>query len=294
MFCQDSFLISSSHTEVHTLTHYTTTYTNTRWWLMADGNLLGGYSANDLRSYVFPLYTPGGVLVLQEAPPDHPHHQGIHVGLSVDGYDIWNAGSGRRERHAQRLPGPLGEVQPAIAETGIHIAHPVQWTTVDGKLLLSEERTVHVERQDGFTHVYWRSTFQAGDRPVAIDQTKEAGIALRVPPHWESLFGGQIRNAAGAVGEAACFDQSSPWLNIQGSAGNGQTAGVVFTHAAESEACPWFTRDYGEHVYNPSRHHPIQLEAGASFAWATHILAYDGDATVDEINAMVKQVKGTV
>jgi hypothetical protein len=267
---------------------YDALFTNARWWFTLDGDLLGGYAANALRSYVFPLYTPGGVLVLQEAPPDHPHHQGIHVGLSIDGYDLWNAGSGDRERHAQRLSVPLGEIKPEISEDGVGIAHSVQWMTVDGQTLLREDRHVHFSRTDEFTRVRWRSTFHAPDRQIQIDQTKEAGIAVRVPPHWETLFGGQIRNAQGAVGEAACFDRSSPWLNIQGSAANGHVAGIVFAPAAESEPCPWFTRDYGEHVYNPSRHHPIPLDADASFTWAGTVLAYDGDATVDDLDAMIR------
>jgi hypothetical protein len=269
------------------MTRYQTLFTNARWWITADDELIGGYAANALRSYVFPLYTPAGVLVLQEAPPDHPHHQGIHAGLSIDGYDVWNAGSAARERHAQRLSVPLGEIKPEINEDGVGIAHPVQWTTVDGQTLLHEERQVHFSSVDEFTRVRWRSTFRAPDRSIHIDQTKEAGIAVRVPPHWETLFGGQIRNAQGDVGEAACFDRSSPWLNIQGAAGNGHVAGIVFAPTAESEPCPWFTRDYGEHVYNPSRHHPIPLDAGASFTWAVDVLAYDGQHGVDEIDLMI-------
>jgi hypothetical protein len=265
--------------------HYNTLFTNARWWITADGELIGGYAANALRSYVFPLYTPGGVLVLQEAPPDHPHHQGIHVGLSIDGYDLWNAGSGDRDRHAQWLSIPLGEIKPEISDDGVRIAHSVQWVTVDGQTLLREDRQVRFRCTEDATWVDWRSTFHATERAVHIDQTKEAGIAVRVPPHWETLFGGQIRNANGDVGESNCFDRSSPWLNIQGSAGNGQKAGVVIV--PKSVACPWFTRDYGEHIYNPSRHHPIPVDAGASFTWAVNVLAYDGQRSIDEIDVMI-------
>ena len=42
-----------------------TFYYNRRWWITRDRSLVGGYSANRLRPYVFPLYTPEGMLVLQ-------------------------------------------------------------------------------------------------------------------------------------------------------------------------------------------------------------------------------------
>lgn len=274
--------------EIQPMPQYNALFTNARWWITADGDLIGGYAANALRSYVFPLYTPGGVLVLQEAPPDHPHHQGVHIGLSIDGYDLWNAGSGDRERHAQRISIPLREIQPQIDAEGVRLAHSVQWTTVDGQLLLHEDRQIHFRRAEQFTGVEWRSTFHATGRAVHIDRTKEAGIGVRVPPHWETLFGGQIRNAHGDVGEAACFDKSSPWLNIQGSAGNGEKAGVVFASTPDSEACPWFTRDYGEHIYNPSRHRPIPLAEGTSFTWAATVLAYDGDWPVAQIESALR------
>ncbi len=264
---------------------YTTLFTNSRLWICANTLLLGGYSANPLRSYVFPLYSPRGVLVTQEAPVDHPHQQGVHIGLSVGGHDLWNAGSGDRARHSQRLPRPLGEIVPQVDADGVTIIHGVEWTTVDGELLLHEDRSVRFGLAESFTHVHWRSAFHTVDRSVRIDQTKEAGIGLRVPPHWESYFGGKIRNASGAEGEAACFDSQSPWLNVQGAAGNGAVAGVVL--AAATEPYPWFTRDYGEHIYNPSRHHATELAPGEGMTWAVDVIAYDGDMTVEQIGVLV-------
>lgn len=263
---------------------YETRFYNNRWWVLADGKLISGYSANELRSYVFPLYTPAGVLVIQEAPPDHPHHQGIWAGLEIDGHDLWNAGSFGRACHRQTNHRPLTELTPTTDENGVIFAHEVVWETVGGTRLLQEKRTVRFSADGECTRVDWRSDFSAADRPVTLGQTKEAGLALRVPPHWETSFGGVIRNAAGAVGESACFDSDSPWLNVQGSAGNGQYAGVVLL--PRSQPCPWFTRDYGCHVYNPLRQQPVHLQPGESFSLALTVLAYDGKRSVEEINTL--------
>lgn len=258
---------------------------NARLWIKHQGRLLGGYNTNELRSYVFPLYTPQGVLVLQEAPPDHPHHQGVLVGLEVDGYDLWNAGSRHLPRHRQEILTPLAEIAAELSEAGVQISHGVRWMTVDGQELLLEQRRVTFSAHEQFTRIHWRSTFSQPSKMTHLGQTKESGIGVRVPPHWETPFGGQIRNANGALGEQGCFDQMSPWLNVEGSAGENAVAGVVIV--PETEPCPWFTRDYGLHLYNPARHHPIDLAAGEAVTWAIQVLAYDGRRTVEEINAMV-------
>ena len=267
---------------------YEVIHYNARLWVKYQERLLGGYNTNELRSYVFPLYTPTGVLVLQEAPPDHPHHQGILVGLEVDGHDLWNAGSRNLPRHRQEALTPLAEMATACSEMGVQISHNVRWVTVDGQELLLEQRRVTFSAQEQFTCIHWHSTFSHPGKATHLGQTKESGIGVRVPPHWETLFGGQIRNANGARGERGCFDQMSPWLNVEGGAGGDEIAGVVLI--PETEACPWFTRDYGLHLYNPARHHPFDVQPNEEVAWAMSVFAYDGRRTVEEIKAMVAAI----
>lgn len=269
---------------------YTIVNYNARLWVKYQERLLGAYNSNELRSYVFPLYTPQGTLVLQEAPPDHPHHQGIMIGLEVDGYDLWNAGSRRLPRHRQEAVSPLAEMQTAVTATGVHINHAVRWVTVEGVELLLEQRTVTFKARDQFTLIHWQSTFSHPGKATHLGQTKESGIGVRVPPHWETPFGGQIRNANGALGEQGCFDQMSPWLNVEGAAGEGSGAGLVLI--PQSEPCLWFTRDYGLHLYNPARHHAIDLAPGEASTWAMTVLAYDGRRTVAEITAMAAVAVG--
>ncbi len=50
---------------------------------------LGAVNHTHIRAYVFPFYSPTGVIMLQECPPDHLHHQGIGVGQDfVNGHDF--------------------------------------------------------------------------------------------------------------------------------------------------------------------------------------------------------------
>ncbi len=264
---------------------YEVVHYNSRLWVTHDGRLLGGYNAGQLRSYVFPFYSPKGALAIQEAPVDHPHHQGIWAGLEVDGMDLWNAGSFSVPRNRQEMAGALADAAPAVTADGVTIRHEARWVSVEGAELLREQRTVTFRATAEFTAVCWQSVFSHPDKSTRLGQTKESGLGLRVPPHWETRFGGRIRNAAGAAGELGCFDADSAWLNIEGSASGEAVAGVVM--APTSAPCPWFTRNYGCHVYNPARHAAITLSPGEELAWSMTVLAYDGALGTGAVDALV-------
>ena len=139
-------------------------YYNRRWWITCGGRLLGAYSANRLRPYVFPFYTPEGLLVVQEAPPDHPHHQGICIGLEIDGHDMWNAGSGDKPPHRQEMQPAAPDLQPVIDAGGVRFEHRVRWTTVGGEALLLEKRSLTFRARPEVNLATWSSTFTPGCR----------------------------------------------------------------------------------------------------------------------------------
>ena len=41
------------------------------------------------KPYVKHLFTPGGVNVLLDSPPDHIHHHGLMFAVGIDGVDFW-------------------------------------------------------------------------------------------------------------------------------------------------------------------------------------------------------------
>lgn len=148
---------------------YDSHFYNNRWWMLADGQLVGAYNSVELRSYVFPLYTPAGVLVIQEAPTDHPHHQGIWAGLEIDGYDLWNAGSFGKARHRQTNRSRLADLTPRVDERGVTFAHEIVWETAHGAPLLHEQRTVRLTAADDCTRLDWRSAFSAPVLHIGVD-----------------------------------------------------------------------------------------------------------------------------
>ena len=234
------------------------------------------------------LYTPNGVLVLQEAPADHPHHQGVFAGAELDGNDLWNADRSACPAIARNCLESLPISVRAPAKAALRSAMTCAGRP-RGNELLAERRSVVLGDAGECTVAEWRSTFSHLHKATRFGQTKESGLGVRVPPHWETRFGGRIRDGHDRRGEAGCFDQSSPWLSIEGAAGSEARAGVVLVPT--SEPCPWFTRDYGVHIYNPARHRTIDLEPGAEVTWSFRVLAYDGARTIRDIDRLSRPLK---
>jgi hypothetical protein len=80
----------------------------------------------------------------------------------------------------------------------------------------------------------------------------------------------------------------SAWLNVEGAAGSA-LAGVVLVPT--TALFPWFTRDYGVHVYNPARHGAFELAPGETLTWSMRVLAYDGARSVAEVDGLVRAAR---
>ena len=103
-----------------------------------------GLTQGDLRSYVFPLFTPAGHLVTSEAPADHPHHQSVWIGADHV-HALVPASEGRVEEYTYnfyindvfqgRAPGRIAERESsfeerdgaAIIRQALDWRGPVEW-----------------------------------------------------------------------------------------------------------------------------------------------------------------------
>ena len=65
-----------------------------RTWIKRDGRPIAALSQNAYRAYIYPLFTPSGVLVTAESPIDHPHHNSVTIG--ADHFDCLFVYDGHR------------------------------------------------------------------------------------------------------------------------------------------------------------------------------------------------------
>ncbi len=245
---------------------------NGRRWIMHGQQPVGALCSTPIRTYVYPLFTPAGTTVLQECPPDHPHHQGIMVGQDfVNGHNFWAMGNPSHPLNTQCR----GRVEERADETGVTLVVHLRWVTKGGQAVLNEERRIRFEVWEGFHFVEIMTTWTAEFGELFIGKTKEGGLGMRVHPQLETFWGGKIRSSAGKMGEAEVFDARADWIEV-----NGQIAGldvgiVMMPHPSQPQI-PWFVRDYGLHLHSPFRHTVAKIPTGGQTFMRVGFVAYDG------------------
>jgi len=137
------------------------------------------YAEVPFKPYVKELYTPGGVNVLLDAPPDHLHHHALMFACAVNHVDFWGEAVVPAGGHFEPVPGKQVHERLAAShpsQVGPGPLRPpfeewLRWTHKGQKdPLLLERRTITVRR--------------AGE-PEATLLTWECELA--VPPERESV-----------------------------------------------------------------------------------------------------------
>lgn len=244
---------------------------NSRRWVLHNGRPLGALSTSWLRGYVFPLLTPGGVNVLDECPPDHPHHQGIMVGQDlVNGLNFWGAGFRGFPPNCQHE----FACSMDCSATGVVFEAQFLWCTSSQQTVLRERRVTRFAVLEEITMVDVQSTWFADYGELYLGMTKEGGLGMRVAWPLLPAMGGAICSSEGGIGEAEVFDRKADWIELRGSAGGREASAVIMPHPAQPRI-PWFSRNYGLHLYSPRRHEALRLPAGASTTMRVGFAAAD-------------------
>ena len=142
------------------------------------------------------LFSPAGVEVLRDAPPDHLHHHGLMYGVTVNGVNYWeevgpNFGSqqGRPPRLVRR-----------VLRTGL--VQDLEWLPPgSAKPALIERRAVNVllAADLGATLVEWQCRLETppGKPSLSFGGTHYHGLGLRFVPSMD--HGGHFLYADGAT-----------------------------------------------------------------------------------------------
>jgi hypothetical protein len=246
------------------------------------GRCLGGVGGNWYRPWLYPLYTPGGQSVLQEFPFDHPFHNACFAGQNPVRYpggeaNFWAVPPQREARDPVFVRVGRMDVDPEIAceahERGVRFTVKSVWRDEHGEPALDEVRRFDLTLADGATVCDVTSRKIAAYGPLEFPPTKFGGIGVRLDPRLVPGCGGAVLADGGRRGTAGVVHGlASRYVAYE--SGGEPRFGLAMMGA--DPALPWFARDYGLVVCNPTWQCALALARGEAWELSVRLVAYDG------------------
>lgn len=272
---------------------------------IADGNKPAAayrYGGVPFKPYLRDLYTPGGVNVLRDAPPDHLHHHALMFAIGVEKTDFWSETPGcGKEVHEGFASAPSSTKR----EDGCSVdrfTEALAWKApADEKPLAKETRSVEIHRGGdlGATLLVWRTTLQpGGDRAsVELFGSHYFGLGLRLPIPMEKatefLSADPKAPRDNVRGDENVFP--SKWLAAIGEVDGKPVTVAMFDGPDNVRPVRWFTMAnpfaYMSATLNLYKE-PMTLEAGKPLALTYGVAACDGKKTAEEIEKLYQRWLG--
>jgi hypothetical protein len=268
------------------------------------------------KPYLHPVRAADGTIVtrlypmevVESEPHDHPHHRGIwFTHGDVNGIDFW------ANEADSRGPMKKGKVVlrhiDSVDDASGTIRAVFEWQGPDGKILLTEDRTMVFGGDAERRTIDFDVSFGAGVQEVKFGDTKEGTFAIRLAapleePHRRAEGRtGTIVNAEGKTGEANTWGKPSPWVDYSGKL-DGKPVGVaIFDHPSNPKhPAFWHVRSYGlfaanifgEHDFfnDKARDGSVSLKPGESIRFRYRVLVHPGDTQAAGIADLYKKYAG--
>jgi hypothetical protein len=278
------------------------TVVNARTHMVVDDNTnrsLGGVGSNYYRTWVFPLYTPGGMTVLREFPFDHPFHNGFFVGqnpvlVGERKANYWAVPPRRSAEdkvftHVGRVEADAApEIEPY--ENGVRFSLKNIWRDENEEPILDEERSLYLYAVDDATVCDMTSKKIAAYGPTSYPQTKFGSLCIRVEPRLLPPMGGIVIADDNRRGTAEVInEQDSSYVAYENELSGHGRSGVFLSILDEGISGPWFIRDYGLATYNPTMKNSISTPEGQDWTISMRVVAYDGELTEDRAKSWIEQ-----
>ncbi len=253
------------------------------------GRCLGGVGANFYRPFIFPFYTPAGLTVVQEFAFDHPFHNGIFVGQGPVQVGDRAAGfwaSPPRRSWTDKVFEKLGrmdtqkDIDITPYENGVQFVQKVVWRDENEEPLIDEIRTVNLYACADATVCDMTSEKMAAYGAATYPQTKFGSIGIRVEPRLLPVMGGIVLADNGRSGGVdVVHEGESDFVAYQNALSGHGAFGVFMSILNEGICGPWFIRDYGMALYNPTWTGSVSTPEGESWKVSLRVIAYDGELT---------------
>ena len=285
------------------------------------------------RPFCYPIIGPGGVAMTRNYPmakvpgeeTDHPHHRSLWFAHGpVNGVDVWTekANTGRIAHRG------FSDIASGV-NTGF-IKSLNNWVGPDGKILCSDEQTVHFHAPtNGVITLDFEITITASNDDVTFGDSKEGSFAIRVAESMRVLLpmkkgeparagkghivlstgerdnGVSAAAAKDAKREAVTWGKRAAWCDYYGPVDDKIVGFAILDHPSNPRHPTWWhVRDYGLFAANPFGQHEfeglkdktagnLKIVAGQSVTFRYRVIIHEGDEKQARIAALFDEFAKT-
>ncbi len=248
------------------------------------------------KPYIKELYTPAGLQILEDAPPDHLHHHGVMFAVAVNGVNFWEekTGSSGVEAHLSfdnqnfhenflfnDLEFTLGEFHETL-----------DWKSPDGVVLVKEKRIVLCGSWIGrdANVLFWKTELRNPSNSDKVELTGHHyfGLGVRLlttPMEKVQIFSDSEENLENVRGDE--YLRTSPWCGLTLENDKGKFT-VLLVDLKDSVRYParWFTMRTPFVYVSATRNlwkEPLEIPPGQRVSFSTAIVVWDGIKTKEEL-----------
>jgi Methane oxygenase PmoA len=257
-----------------------------------EGKFFTSYRFADDEKYpfLFPVNGPSGASATSMRNGEYPHHSSLFFSCDkVNGGNYWQESLDRGRIVSK------GPVLEAGAGKQIVIRDTCDWTRPGAPQPLRDTRRIVISAPSpGSRQIDFDITLEALE-DVVIQKTNHSLFSARMDPDLTPVFGGEMVNAAGDLGEKGTFGKASPWLACYAARDAKTSEGLaIFQHPQNpGYPTPWFTRDYGflspTPMFWPADDKTTRISKGEKLRLCYRVIVFSGTPESAGISEQFKQ-----
>jgi hypothetical protein len=197
------------------------------------------FGKTEHKPYLYPLRTASGKVVTRGFPEnpqpgeddDRPHQRGVWIGHEgVSGVDYFEVDP---QGYKGRPTGSLifKDVTAAIggSRAGV-LAFVNDWVHPNGTVIITERRAFRFYAGTKDSRMFDIEFRLRARQAVDMTDHRDSVLGLKLGKSFEPRYGGVVKNFMGMEGDTLVNGRRSPWVTLEGEAGDGRAAVTVMDH----------------------------------------------------------------
>ncbi len=248
---------------------------------IASGRAIARYepSPAPMKPYVKELFSPSGVQVTCDSPPDHFHHHGLMFAIGANEVDFWT------EKPFERF----GRQKPRAMDTRVladGLAQTIDWVGSNGVPVLVERRAIRAAppKAGGPNVLTWATTIEpAGPDAARLWGRHYFGLGIRFPAdmNGKGEFVVPRDTPPGRVVRGDEILRPAAWCAATGEIGGRRVTVAMWDHPRNARRALWFTMSKPFSYLSATldlEANPLAVQPGGTLALRYGIAVFDGPA----------------